>query len=183
MDFRAPHPLVHPSHAGHPYYYPGTILFHRMECFLSTLSNVFNMIWYFSLMKNRLTWIVFTWMQYNWTRFKQTPIGYIYLGTVYFGQRSLGHYLFEHRLFKYRLFGQNYIYISLLIFIYYVYPNSTYILSILNNVFLYVQMNVVQLNRAHPYVSKWTRYLLCSSERCPTERCPSERHTFSIVSK
>lgn len=24
MDFRAPHPLVHPSHAGHPYYYPGT---------------------------------------------------------------------------------------------------------------------------------------------------------------
>ena len=23
MDFRAPHPLVHPSHAGHPYYYPG----------------------------------------------------------------------------------------------------------------------------------------------------------------
>ena len=26
MDFRAPHPLVHPSHAGHPYYYPGTFL-------------------------------------------------------------------------------------------------------------------------------------------------------------
>ena len=26
MDFRAPHPLVHPSHAGHPYYYPGIFL-------------------------------------------------------------------------------------------------------------------------------------------------------------
>lgn len=25
MDFRAPHPLVHPSHAGHPYYYPGIL--------------------------------------------------------------------------------------------------------------------------------------------------------------
>lgn len=24
MDFRAPHPLVHPAHAAHPYYYPGT---------------------------------------------------------------------------------------------------------------------------------------------------------------
>ncbi|KAL2724202.1 mucin-6-like [Vespula squamosa] len=26
MEFRAPHPLLHPSHAaGHPYYYPGTL--------------------------------------------------------------------------------------------------------------------------------------------------------------
>lgn len=29
MDFRAPHPLMHPSHPGHPYYYPG-ILGHQM---------------------------------------------------------------------------------------------------------------------------------------------------------